>query len=143
MNHSHIDDRRDVAHSTNPLGGHENIERDGLGQSPDADTEWRPTTKGGIRNPAGDPNGDMRRSGASHGDPHGGHNAMHNEYRTPDADPPHEMTSSNPLDGQVGVDEPRTSFAQPVEGAENQLRIDPVTKKVEPASPVFKVSPHP
>lgn len=96
-----------------------------------------------IRNPAANPDSDMRRSGASHGDPHGGHNAMHNEYHTPDADPPHEMTASNPRDGQAGVDEPRTSFSQPVEGAENQLRIDRETKKVEPASTPLKVSPHP
>lgn len=141
MNNSRIDDGRDVAHSTNPLGGHENIEQDAPGQPLDA--EWTPMMKGGIRNPATDPNGDMRRSGASPSDPHGGHNAMGHEYHTPDADPPREMTASNPLDGQAGMDEPRTSFSQPVEGAENQLCIDPVTKKVEPASPMFKVSPHP
>jgi hypothetical protein len=96
-----------------------------------------------IRNPAANPDGDMRRSGASHGDPHGGHNAIHNEYSTPDADPPREMTAGDPRDGQSGMDEPHTSFSQPVEGAENRLRVDPATKKVEPAAPVLKVSPHP
>lgn len=95
-----------------------------------------------VRNPAANPNGDMRRSGATHGDPHGGHNALDNEWRTPDADPPQEMTAAGPLDGQAGIDEPRTSFSQPVEGAENRLRIDPTTKEVKPASRL-KVSPHP
>lgn len=39
MNDSSIDDRRDVAHSTNPLGGHENIEQDDLGRPMDADAD--------------------------------------------------------------------------------------------------------
>jgi hypothetical protein len=39
MNDSRIDDRRDVAHPTNPLGGHENIEQDDLGRPMDADAE--------------------------------------------------------------------------------------------------------
>lgn len=35
MNDSRVDDRRDVAHSTNPLGGQENIEQDALATRPD------------------------------------------------------------------------------------------------------------
>jgi hypothetical protein len=92
-----------------------------------------------IRNSAADSEIGMRRSGGSHGDPHGGHNNIDNEWRTPEADPAHELVPAGagelPPGDKGKAAEARTSFEQPVEGAENKLRINKQTHLPEITTP--------
>jgi hypothetical protein len=110
-----------------------------------------------IRNSAANPEIGTRRSGGSDHDPDGGHAHIDNEWHTPEADPPDELVSAETgelpasrkaLDSghtYVGTQRPNlpshrdaeayTSFEQPVEGAENRLRINQDSKLPEVAPP--------
>lgn len=135
MNNPSTIDRRDVAHPTNPIGATPAIEQDDIG---------RPAQ------PAADPQSGMRRSGGTSGDPHGGHERIDDEWHGPDPDPVDELVPAgdgglppsvngtrpeslaftatqepNLPEGDAGAD--LVSGEQPVEGALNRLRIDPVT----------------
>lgn len=106
-----------------------------------------------IRNSAADPDTGMRRSGGTDGDLSGGHDRIDNEWRGPSPDradatagagSPAPATESGTL-AYTDAQKPNlpagerqdvhTSFEQPVEGAENRLRIDPQTKRVELIEP--------
>jgi hypothetical protein len=110
-----------------------------------------------IRNSAADPEIGMRRSGGSDNDPDGGHAHIDSEWRTPDADPADERIS--PDTGELpasrkaidsgfaytGTQQPNlpndrdaeaySSFEQPVERAENKLRINRETELPEVIPP--------
>jgi hypothetical protein len=110
-----------------------------------------------IRNSAENPDIGIRRSGGSDNDPDGGHVHIDNEWHTPDADPADERVSAETGDlpagrkaansglPYVGTQRPNlpddrnaeayTSFEQPVESAENKLRINQQSKLPEVVPP--------
>jgi hypothetical protein len=105
-----------------------------------------------IRNSASDPDIDMRRSGGTPDDPHGGHEAVAGEWKGPNPDPIDELLPAGTkaagieslaysdiqqpnqpaadIDSDAGVHRLTPGPGRlegPVERAENLFSIDPVT----------------
>jgi|EndMetStandDraft_4_1072995.scaffolds.fasta_scaffold20003_6 hypothetical protein len=151
-------DRRDVAPTTNPLSGKKEIEQDiDLAQPLDKDADQLPAA-GRIANSGSDPDTGMRRTGGTPGDPHGGHEHAETEWHGTEPNPNAELvpggsgavppssvvterteslayTAGQEPNLSDGPGAPLVSDEQPVEGAENKLHINPVTKRLEIVDP--------